>query len=157
MNLSQKIAAEVERLTATPASVHASDGSYRLSLSVLRAGPIGVEADALEFTVLGQADWPIDSLRAWADRLAARVTYLMEPLTVIEVDAQGGEVELRSQAPTPREGRRSYYEARLDRRPALRLYRVCFDEATRKRAPVPFQITTEVLQRLADDLVDVVS
>ncbi|MEO6808076.1 MAG: hypothetical protein ABI353_03060 [Isosphaeraceae bacterium] len=157
MNLSQKIAAELEGLTATPASVLASVGTHRLTLSVLRAGPIGVEADALEFAVLDQTDWSIDALRAWADRLAARVTYLMEPLTVVEVDAQGGEVELRSQAPTPRQGRRSYYEARLDRRGTLRLHRVSFDEATRERAPVSFQITTEVLQRLADDLVDLVS
>lgn len=157
MNLSQKIAAELEGLTAAPANVHASAGSHRLSVSVLRAGPIGVEADALEFVVQDQTNWSIDALRARADRLSARVTYLMEPLTVIEVDAQGGEVELRSQTPTSRQGRRFYYEVRIDRQGSLRFHRVSFDEATRKRARVPFRITTEVLQRLADDLVDLVS
>ena len=55
------------------------------------------------------------SLRAWGDRLAARVTYLMEPLVVQEVDAEAGQAELRSQSPTPRADRRSFYEVRLRR------------------------------------------
>ena len=55
----------------------------------------------------------------------------MEPLVVLEVDAQAGEAELRSQAPTPRGDRRSFYEVRLRREGSLHLQRVAFDEATR--------------------------
>ena len=45
----------------------------------------------------------------------SRVTYLMEPLKVLEVDDQEGEVQIRSQSPTPRDEQRGYYEMRLFR------------------------------------------
>ena len=77
----------------------------------------------------------------------------MEPLVVLEVDAEAGEAELRSQAPTPRGELRSFYEVRLRREGALQLRRVAFDDATRRRQAVPCQMTVEVLERLADDLV----
>ena len=39
----------------------------------------------------------------------------MEPLVVLEHDPIGGQVEIRSEAPTHRSGRRTYYEVRLHR------------------------------------------
>jgi hypothetical protein len=60
---------------------------------------------------------------------------------------------MRSQAPTVRNGRRTYYEARLRGDGTLKLTRVVYDEATRNRQSVPCQMTVEVLERLADDLV----
>ncbi len=77
----------------------------------------------------------------------------MEPLVVLEVDAEAGEAELRSRTPTARDDRRSFYEVRLRREGALQLRRVAFDDASRRRAAVPCQMTGEVLERLADDLV----
>jgi hypothetical protein len=78
----------------------------------------------------------------------------MESLVVLEVDPDGGEVELRSRAPSARGGRKSYYEARLSCSGALRLHRVAFDSSDRRRQAVPFQLSREVLERLVDDLVD---
>jgi hypothetical protein len=78
----------------------------------------------------------------------------MEPLVVLEVDPVGVEVELRSQSPTARNGLRSYYEARLSRDGRLHIHRVAFDPVTCVRQSVGFQVTREVLERLADDLVD---
>jgi hypothetical protein len=77
----------------------------------------------------------------------------MEPLVILEVDAEAGVAELKSQAPTPRGELRSYYEVTLNSVGALRLHRVAFDEATRRRKPVNCQMTVEVLERLTDDLV----
>ena len=73
---------------------------------------------------------------------------------MLEVDAQGGEVELRSQSPTPRGQLRSYYEVRLNKAGTLRLDRVGFDPSDRRRRPMQFQLSREVLERLADDLAD---
>jgi hypothetical protein len=77
----------------------------------------------------------------------------MEPLVVLEVDPAAGEAELRSQSPTARGDLRAYYEVRLNAAGTLRFSRVVFDDASRRRRPAPCQMTREVLERLADDLV----
>src|SRR5262249_6011764 len=99
-----------------------------------------------------RAEWTSDALRAWGERLAGRVSYLMEPLKVLEVDPAGGEVQIRSQNPTTRSEQRGYYEVRLFEDGTLRMERLAFDEATRQRRPIPCQFTREVLERLADDI-----
>jgi hypothetical protein len=156
MNLSQKIAAAVESRPSgnpSPCRVEAEAGSSRLALDLTAWGPVGLAFDGLDYTNADRADLSPESLRAWGARLAARLTYLMEPLVVQEVDAEAGQAELRSQAPTPRGEHRSFYEVRLRREGSLRLRRIGFDDATRRRQVVPCQMTLEVLERLADDLV----
>ena len=68
----------------------------------------------------------------------------MEPLVVLEVDAVGGEVELRSQSPSARDTLRSFYEVTLRREGTLHLRRVAFDAADRRRRPIACQLTREV-------------
>lgn len=155
MTLSQKIAAALASGNNHSGPLEIATPSHRLGLDVVVSNALGVEANLLEFDVLAppRDDRTLDELCAWADRVAAKVTYLMEPLHLIEADAQGVEVELRSQTPTPRAGTRNYFEARLNRAGHLTIARLAFDNATRTRHRVPFQLTREVLERLADDLV----
>jgi hypothetical protein len=150
--LSRKIAAEVDA-NPGPGTVSVAEGPYTLKLHLTAASPVGVAFDALEFASDDGRDRSADELRAWGDRLAARLTYLMEPLVVIEVDAEGGEAELRSKSPTTRNEVRAYYEVRLRREGTLNLRRVAYDPTDRRRKPVPCQLTCEALERLADDLV----
>ena len=124
MTLSRKIVDAVDSLPSgslLPGLVEAEAGASRLALNLTAQGPVG------------------------------RITYLMEPLVVLEVDARAGEAELRSQVPTPRGGRRCFYEVRLRREGSLHLRRVAFDEQARTRQAVPCQLTTYVLERLAAD------
>jgi hypothetical protein len=156
MTLSQKIAAALEAQPAAgalPCALTVATEAHRLTIQLIAAGPVGLAFDTLEFATLARTDWTPEALRDWGNRIAARLTYLMEPLVVLEHDQLGGEVELRSQPPTARSAQRSYYEARLSRQGTLRLSRVAFDEATRQRRPISCQMTIEVLERLADDLV----
>ena len=105
MSLSQKIAAAIDENTRAyilPCAVTVEDGPNRLTLSLTALDTVGVAFDTLEFVATDRTDWSSDALRAWGERLAARVTYLLEPLKVIEIDAGGGEVQIRSQAPTAR-------------------------------------------------------
>ncbi len=157
MTLSRKIADAVEAGAASiadlPRAVEAEAGPHRLALRMTALGPVGVAFDALEFAQGGRPDLSAADLRSWGDRLAARLTYLMEPLVVLEVDAEAGEAELRSRAPTARADRRSFTEVRLRRGGTLHLRRLAFDEAARRRGVVPCQMTREALERLADDLV----
>ena len=78
----------------------------------------------------------------------------MEPLVVLEHDPVGGEVELRSQAPTSRGDRRTYFEVRLNQQGTLKLSRIAVVESSRQRHPTSCQMTREVLERLIDDLVE---
>jgi hypothetical protein len=160
MSLSRKIAAALDARAEAgglPAEVSASDGPHKVALTLEAGGKVGVAFDRLEYTCAERTDWSAEALKAWGDRLAARLTYLMEPLVVLEVDAVGGEVELRSQLPTARDGTRSYYELRLDRGGTLRLTRKVYDESTRTRRAASCQLTREALERLADDLAASVS
>lgn len=166
MSLSRKIVAALDeqiRSCAAPSAVSAEDGPHQLTMAVGLATPIGISCDTLEFATTAPPPgasapsdggaWSIDALKAWGDRLAARVTYLMEPLVLYEAAPQDSLAIYRSKAPTVRNGSRSYYEARLERGGSLRLVRVHFDEATRRRELAPCQFTREVLERLTDDLV----
>ena len=156
MSLSQKIAAALDARPdsgVVPSRVTAEDGASRLTLHLTAEGPVGLAFSALDFATRTRAEWTPEALKTWGDRVAARVTYLMEPLVVLEHDVAGGEVELRSQSPTPRAQQRAFYEVRLNRQGALRLARILFDEAARQRRPADCQMTREVLERLTDDLV----
>jgi hypothetical protein len=156
MSLSQKIAAALDaRLDAggLAGDIAVEDGPNQLSIHLTSTSAVGVAFETLHFAHNGGGEWSTEALKAWGDRLVPRLTYLMEPLVVLEVDPVGGEVELRSQVPTSRNGLRSYYEVRLDRRGALRIARIAYEEATRERRTVACQMTREAVERLADDLV----
>jgi hypothetical protein len=155
MSLSQKIAAAIDENTRAyilPCAVTVEDGPNRLTLSLTALDTVGVAFDSLEFVATDRPDWSSDALRAWGERLAARVTYLLEPLKVIEIDAQGGEVQIRSQAPTARAQQRGFYEVRLYKQGSLRMERFVYNDATRERQRTACQLTREVVERLADDI-----
>ncbi len=160
MSLSQRIDAALDELEARndfPAPLRVEEAGQHLALDVEQSTPVGISCRNLEFAAPERAPWSLDDLKAWGQRLSARLTYLMEPLSVHEADVEAVEVRLRSQIPTPRDGRRSYYEITLDRAGTLRLARYHFDEAERLRKPASIQLTREVLLRLADDLAASVS
>jgi len=156
MSLSTAIVAAIETWPEASGVVSAQDGPHRLVLDVRAHSVVGLELNHLDYRLESpdRTDWTIDDLKAWGDRIAARVTYLMEPLVVLEVDSEGVEVELRSQSPTPRGQLKSFYEARLGREGAVRLLRLGFEEPDRRRKALSFQLSREVLERLADDLAE---
>ncbi|QEH37770.1 hypothetical protein OJF2_63610 [Aquisphaera giovannonii] len=156
MSPSREIAAALDENTRAyilPCAVTSEGAGYRFTLHLTALDSVGVGLDSLEFQATDRTEWSSEELNAWGTRLADRVTYLLEPLKVLEIDAGGGEVQLRSQAPTPRNDRRSYYEVRLFRSGLLRLERIAFDEATRRRERAACHLTREVLERLANDIV----
>src|SRR6185312_5443535 len=99
MSLSQKIAAALEARPdngALPCNVTAEDEAHRLSIHLTALGPVGLAFSTLNFATHSTAERTPEVLRSWGERLSSRVTYLMEPLVVLEQDPLGGEVELRS-------------------------------------------------------------
>src|SRR5688572_18597206 len=53
------------------------------------------------------------SVAIWAERVARRVTGLLEPLHVVEVDSERGQALLRSNQPAQKNDDRFYYEVVL--------------------------------------------
>lgn len=96
---------------------------------------------------------PEEALGAWADRVAGRVTGLLEPLVVVEVDVQRDEAVLRSDAPAQRGEDLFYYEVLLKGvgEAAVRRYHSSHQPGSR-REQVPFALTHEALAKLQGDL-----
>jgi hypothetical protein len=93
------------------------------------------------------------TLRAWADQAAKRVTGLLEPLGVHEVDEARGEAVLRSSSPTQRGAQLFYYELRLRQTAGATLARYQASHVPGShREQVTFGLTHEVLARVAEDI-----
>ena len=93
-----------------------------------------------------------DSLKAWADRVAGRITYLMERVAAIEVDGASGMALLRSAPPDRRGEARAYYEIVLKSPGTLTLTRYRYQNGDRTRMEVPCTLTRDAFERLVDDL-----
>lgn len=94
-------------------------------------------ADAVRLQQLGQA-------------LSARLTYLLEPISPIEIDAQGCVVQLRSNPPQRDDDGRMYYELLVRRGGEISLKRYHKENSTARTA-MSATVTREVLLRLVGD------
>jgi hypothetical protein len=122
---------------------------WSASLTVEKAD--GLSCQLSELTV-SRATGRYDT-KVWADALIRRVSGLMEPLRVVEIDAQRDEAVLRSDAPTVRKDRRAHYELRLRGGKSASLTRyTASTEPASKREPTTFTLTHEVIAKLVDDL-----
>ncbi len=93
MSLSKKIAAALDvntKVHSPPCEIAVEEGPHRLALNLTAIDTVGVAFDSLDFATTGRPEWTSEALRAWGEHLAARVTYLMEPLKVLEVERGRG-------------------------------------------------------------------
>jgi hypothetical protein len=142
-----------------------SSGGHLLEIShdaqELQCQLVALDSLACSFTKLAlRADtlaaMSIDQLQRTAEQLASRLTYLLEPISPIEVDAHGCVVQMRSNPPHKETDLTSYYELLVSRSGELSLCR--FSRAAgEQRQIIPAQVTREVLARLAADFSAVAS
>jgi len=140
----------------------AGDGRHSTSESFPEAGwtvqLAADKADALsclvwELTLTRTAEPPAGlTLKGWADAVADRVTGLMEPLRLYEVDDTRSEAVLRSETPSQKGDTLAYYEVRLHGldRAVVRRFKV--SKAAPGREQVAFALTHEVIAKLAGDV-----
>lgn len=98
---------------------------------------------------LAQATLP--DLQRISERLAQRLTYLLEPIRPIEADLEQCVVQMRSVPPERDDGITRYYELLVRRGTGLKLVRFGAAPSAARRV-IPAQVTREVFLRLADDL-----
>jgi hypothetical protein len=112
---------------------------------------------------LSSALWEIDfqrvaprpsevTLASWAEAVAGRVTGLLEPLQVVEIDLQRNEALLRSNEPSQRNADLYYYEVLLKGTRAAQVRRYQAKPNHGHREQVAFVLTHEALAKLARDL-----
>ena len=135
------------RPAGDPQELSVSDQSGRRV--TLRADHVDVVGCRLwELTLSGPA--PAD-LKARAEAVSARAAGLLEPLRLLEVDAEHGAL-LRSATPSDRGGARHYYEARLSAGGVLSLRRYRAASAEARREQVAFTLTHDALGQLVAEL-----
>lgn len=141
----------------------AGDGRHSLSAAFPEAGwTVHISADKAdslsclvwELTLARTNDAPLDSFtpRAWAEGVANRVTGLLEPLKLIEVDDVRNEAILRSESPAKKGERVAYYEVKLFGANRALVRRYAASRAESGREQVAFALTHEVLAKLAGDI-----
>jgi hypothetical protein len=149
MSLGNALIEQVIQMTGAeaPLSVTVSLAERTATATLLQWSPLAVSVQ--EIRVSGGASHA--ELNANAMRLAARLSYLAEPIRVLEVDAIAGEAQLRSSPPKKIDSGIEYFEIRFskDGDIALRRYRQTGDES---RCEIPAPMTLETLGRVVDDL-----
>ncbi|MFO0852290.1 MAG: hypothetical protein U0871_27555 [Gemmataceae bacterium] len=130
-----------------------ADHGWAVHLTADAADVVGCKVWEL---TLSRLDDPPAGLtqRQWADRIAARVSGLMEPLKVLEVDATRDETVLRSDGPTVRGTDVLYYEVVLSGLSRAVVRRYQGSKAAPGREQVAFAVTHEPLAKLAGDIAE---
>jgi hypothetical protein len=95
----------------------------------------------------------VGTLADQASRIADRVTGLLEPLRLVEVDVEHGLAQLRSDSPARRGESVQYYEVLRHADGTTRLGRFEAQPGTAdKRNPIPFTLTHEALAQVVAGL-----
>jgi hypothetical protein len=132
------------------ATVAVNDGPRQLTCDIVEHNPLAVSFNQvrLETAELASADAP--RLERMGKALAARLTYLMEPIAPIEIDADACTVQLRSNPPQRDDDGRSYYELMVRRGGEIALVRYRKENGDARRQ-IAATVTREVLHRLVGD------
>jgi hypothetical protein len=96
---------------------------------------------------------PFDTLKIWADALCNKVTYLLEHIGPLELDAEAQTVLIRSTPPTRQPDQTTFYELLVQAPGTLNLRRYNRAAHHSDRDPCDMQTTHEVLVKLVSDIV----
>jgi len=124
----------------------------RIEADLLAVDAIGCAFQTLGYTTPRLAGASLEQLRTISQSLTSKLTYLLEPIGLVEADADRCAVQLRSSPPQKGEDGTSYYELLVRRGGDISLSRYG-KKPGQMRQIVPAQVTREVLGRLADDFV----
>jgi hypothetical protein len=92
------------------------------------------------------------TLKSWATQVADRVTGLLEPLKLLEVDETRKLAVLRSESPASKGDDLAYYEIQLTDLTNAVVRRYSAKKTVSGRSQVAFAVTHEALAKLAGDI-----
>jgi hypothetical protein len=136
--------------------VPAEGSGWAVQLTVERNDEWGCAAWELS---LRRTDMPsdagVEALRTWAANVAGRVTGLMDPLKLVEVDAERREALVRSAHPRKRGSGLYYYEIFFKGLAEAVVRRYQGFAEGKPRAQAAFPLTHEALARVINELAGV--
>jgi hypothetical protein len=138
----------------TPETLTVADeaGVWSAAISAAAVDVIGAK---LWETTFRRANTALDTaaLKGWGEKVATRVTGLLEPLRLLEIDEQNKVALLRSDKPGQRGDAVFYYEVRLTADGAATVQRFqASHQPETKRKQIEFTLTHDALAKLATDI-----
>jgi len=128
------------------------ENGWQIAITADQAESLGCRAIGVNITRPAVRPATAAELTEWAVRSARRITGLLEPLKVIEVDAVRSESILRSDPPANRGTAVQYYELVLAGTHSAGLRRYQAERAGGRREAIPFTLTHETIAKIAEDL-----
>lgn len=126
--------------------------SGKLDAALVAVDGIGCAFESLTYQTDKLASSTVKDLKKLSDALTAKLNYLMEPISAVELDADSCTVQCRSNPPQQGEDGRSYYELLVRKGGDILLCRY-LKQPGQPRDTVPAHVTREVLARLGEDFV----
>lgn len=130
--------------------VTATDGARSVRCEVDQCDQLAVAVYELTLETPELAGVEVGKLQSASQSLCQRVTYLLEPISPIETDADSCVVQMRSTPPQQQDDGRYYYELNLRRGGAVSMFRYEKHPGS-MRQRVAATLTHEVLGRLVED------
>lgn len=157
MTITTDINRELNRIQAVTGRglLQVDTDAGRVEADIVAADAIGCSFQTLGYSTSQLADAPLTRLKEISDALTKKLTYLLEPIGLIEADLDRCSVQLRSTPPKKDEDGASYYELLVRRGGDITLSRY-MKKPGQLRQIVPANVTREVLVRLAEDFVGAV-
>ena len=153
MNLQENTKQALANLTlgaAFPQILAAEHNGQRLTCELSALESLACAFTRLSVASDGLADAAPQRLKDLGELLSKRLSYLLEPISPIEVDAEQCVVQLRSSPPQQGDGQSSYYELLVKKGGEIGLCRYTKPKG-QPRQVSPAQLTREVLLRLTAD------
>jgi hypothetical protein len=151
MNIQVLVEHELKQLgSGGPATIVVADGPRNLTCDIVEHNSLAVVFNLLRLVTTELTSATAVDLERISNALATKLTYLMEPIRPIELDADACVVQMRSNPPLQDDDGRSYYELLVRRGGEIALARYRKEPGT-PRQQIPATVTREVLLRLAGD------
>jgi hypothetical protein len=135
---------------AYPHRLDCQSAGLRLQAEIVALDTLACAFNYLGVEIAALAKAPVASLKQVADQLSRRLTYLLEPINAVEVDADQCAIQLRSNPPQKDDNGTSYYELLVKKGGLVSLCRYK-KEPREARRVMPAHVTREVFLRLVDD------
>lgn len=151
MTLQHQFEQEFQKLgNGGAAVVTVQDLPRTLSCDVVERNSLAVSFNRLSLATDELSSADAHRLEQIGKTLSSRLTYLMEPIAPIEIDAAACVLQLRSSPPQRDDDGRSYYELIVRRGGVIELTRFRKGNGG-TRQQIAATVTREVLLRLAND------
>lgn len=155
MALKQQIVKQLQSFATAgpgPFTLDESVSNGRITATIQAADRLACAFESLQLETPSLAGKSIDELKQLSNNLCAKVSYLLEPIALIESDADTCTTQLRSNPPAQEDDQTFYYEILVRRGGTIALCRYQKQPGD-VRQVVPANLTHEVFARVAEDFV----